>query len=218
MITCHIASIYGRENSLHKTVNSIINQVDKVYVMLNDYPSIPRWLEDGKIHAELLLNELGDGAKWLHCWDEPSVCVCVDDDLILPYDFIDTLRRGMALFGGAISAHGKRYDKLPIEHYRRNFTANYRCLNAVAQSSPCHIIGTGVLMFDNQQVKFDSSLYEYKNIADVLFSRLCIQQGILMTVLAHRVGWIRYQPQKTTIWNTSQDDTIPTMLVNNFLK
>jgi hypothetical protein len=183
--------------------------------MLNDYPSIPRWLEVLKFeNCELLDNNLGDGAKWLHCWDEPSLCAVFDDDLILPNDMIYTMKRGWCLFGGAVSLHGKLFGKLPIEHFRRNFTANYRCLGAVAQSSPCHVIGTGIMMFDNQKVTFNKSLFEYRNIADVLFSRLCTQQGVSMTVLAHRSGYIRYQPQKVTIWNTSQDDTIPTKIVN----
>jgi hypothetical protein len=192
--------------------------VDKIYVGLNDYPSIPRWLDDGKIRAELLKNELGDGAKWLHCWDEGGVCLTLDDDLIVNDDYVQYLLMGLEKYDGAVSFHGKCYKNRPIEHFRRNFTSNYRCLNTVECDSVVDIIGTGVLMFDNHTILGDSSLYEYKNMADVLFSRLCIQKGIPMTVLAHRIGWIRYQPQKTTIWNTSQDDTIPTMLVNNFLK
>jgi hypothetical protein len=186
--------------------------------MLNDYPSIPRWLEDDKIHAEILDNSLGDGAKWLHCWDEPSICACLDDDLILPSNYIEVLRQGLSLYGGAVSFHGKCYRNRPINHFRRDFTANYRCLNTVECDFPVDIIGTGVLMFDNHNILGDSSLFEHKNMADVLFSRLCIKQGVSMTVLAHKLGYIRYQPQKTTIWNTSQDDTIPTRLINEFLK
>ena len=219
MITCHIPSVPNRALSLQKTVNSIIGQVDKLYISLNGYEKIPNWIISNKIHAEILDNSLTDGAKWLHCWDESAICVHLDDDLIVPQDFVRHMLDGYLAYGGAVSLHGKIYGNRPITHYKRNFTLNYRCLGTVHNDVPgIDVIGTGCMLFDNEQVKKDDSLFEYKNMADVLFSRLCHQQNIPMTVLAHKAGWLMYMPQEVTIWRTTPDDSIQTRLINEFLK
>ena len=50
------------------------------------------------------------------------------------------------------------------------------------------------MMFDNRQVKLDNSVFEYKNMPDVLFSRLCHKQGIPMTILKHNSTYLKYIP------------------------
>jgi hypothetical protein len=157
---------------------------------------------------------MGANAKLLHCWDEPSICAVIDDDLVYPNGYIPFMLSGLRKHSGAVSLHGKSFANRPIAHYRRNFTANYRCLGSVDKDVRVDVIGSGCMMFDNQQVKFDISIYEYKNMTDVLFSRLCTLQGVPMTVLSHNAGYLRYMPQVRTIWNTSGDDTIPTKIVN----
>jgi hypothetical protein len=229
MISCHIASLPERSESLKKTIISIYHQVDKVYVALNGYIDIPIWLVNLQ-HAnyELLDNSLGDGAKWLHCWDEPAICFLLDDDLSVsngvnmrqPWqqNYVLYMLEGLKRYGGAVSLHGKNYANRPVVRYRRNYTANYRCLNTVANDTRVDVIGTGCMVFDNTQIKFDQSLYEHKNMADVLFSRLCHQQGIQMTVLKHNRGYLQYTPPKVRIWRMTTDDRIQTEIINSFLK
>ena len=176
MISCHIASLPERESSLRQTINSIYKQVSKIYVSLNGYPQEPNWLtEMYNTKCITLDNSLGDAAKFLNCWDEPAICLVLDDDLIVPKDYVQYMINGLAKYGGAVSLHGKKYSTRPIEHYRRNFTANFRCLNTVLEDSKVDIIGTGIMAFDNTQVKFDKSLLEHKNMADVLFAKLTVK-------------------------------------------
>jgi len=181
MIACHIASLPEREESLKRTFFSIRTQVSKVYIMLNGYGQVPKWLvTDGlygnlQIEYELLDNSLGDGAKWLHCWDKTAINIVLDDDLIVPGGYVSYMINGLARYGGAISLHGKCYAIRPIQHFKRNFTSNYRCLGSVAEDVRVDVIGTGCLAFDNTQVKFSESLFEHKNMADILF------QGCVMS-------------------------------------
>jgi hypothetical protein len=216
MVICHIPSIPERFECLQRTISSIYNQVDKIYIALNGYGEIP-YDVFRFANCELLDNSLGDAAKWLHVNDDIGYHVFVDDDLILPQTFVDTLRRGSDKYGGAVSFHGKSYSDRPILRYRRNYTANYRCLGGLDKDVKVDILGTGCMLFDNTQIILDQSVYEHKNMADVLFSRFCVKNNIPMTVLAHKGGWIRYMPQKITIWNTSYDDTIQTKIINEYL-
>jgi hypothetical protein len=171
-----------------------------------------------KVKYGLLDNSLGDAAKFLHCWDEPSICAVLDDDLILPSDYISYMYKRLSYYWNAVSLHGKSYAVRPIKSFRRDFTANYRCLNTVGIDSPVDVIGTGVLMFDNRQILRSNSLFEHKNMADILFSRHCVQSGHTMMVLKHHLGWVHYMPQPTTIWRESADDSVQTRILNEFLK
>ena len=219
MITAHIPSLPDREESLRRVIAAISPQVDRVYVSLNGYDRIPEWLSNLRYaNCELLDNSLGDGAKWLHVNDESSVCVLLDDDLVVGMNFVWYLMYGLNRYGGALSLHGRTYTK-PVGSFRRNYTGNYRCLGNVANDVKVQLIGTGCTIFDNRQVKLDNSVYEHKNMADVLFSRFCTYNNIPMTVLKHRAGeYLRYIKPANTIWSTSGDCSIQTEILNSFLK
>jgi hypothetical protein len=222
MITAHIATIPEREESLRKVLNAISPQVDKTYVSLNSYQVKPDWIDTfHKVCYTLCDNSFTDGAKWLHVNDEPSICVILDDDLIVSPGFVNYMLQGLYNFGGAVSLHGKRYDKRPILRYRRSYTANCRCLGTCETDMPVHVIGTGCTLFDNRRIKLDQSVYEYPSMADVLFSRFCTYNNIPMTVLKHKAGqYLTYIPplDGKTIWRSTTDDTIQTEIIKSFLK
>ena len=225
MIACHIASLPERSECLKKTVSSVYGQVNEIHITLNGYTEVPKWLlalelhsNHPTIHYDILDNALGDSAKFLHCWEKPATCLILDDDLYASPHYVPYMIDGLRRHGGAVSLHGKCYAIRPIQHFKRNFTSNYRCLGSVAEDVRVDVIGTGCLAFDNTQVKFNESLFEQRNMADVLFSRLCWQQGVPMTVLKHDIGIIRYMPQTNTIWRNTHDDRIQTEIINSFLK
>ena len=63
MITAQIASIPDRVETLKRTVNSLINQVDLLFVALNNYEEVPDFLTNNrKIVYALMDNSLGDAA------------------------------------------------------------------------------------------------------------------------------------------------------------
>jgi len=218
MISCHIATLPERENSLKKVLDAIIPQVDKVYVGLNGYDKIPDWLRDLRnVNSEIHDNSLGDGAKWIHTMDEPSICITLDDDLVATPNFVKYMLYGLDKYGGACSLHGKNYAR-PIRSFKKSMKNVYRCLGNVDKDVRVDVIGTGCMIFDNRQVILDNSVYEHKNMADVLFSRLCFRQRKPMTVLAHHAGqFLTYLPQEKTIWRETKDDSVQTKILNEFL-
>jgi hypothetical protein len=220
MVSCHIATLPERVESLKQVIASISPQVDKVYIMLNGHTEVPSFLRELRnVNYEICDNSLTDGAKWLHVNDEPAVCVILDDDLIATPLFVKYMLEGLHRYGAAVSLHGKRYDTKPVLRFRRSYTSNFRCLGNVDSDIPVHLIGTGCMLFDNRRIMLDQSVYEYKDMADVLFSRFCTYNNIPMTVLKHRAGqFLRYIPQAETIWHRTYDDKIQTEILNNYLK
>ena len=218
MITCHIASIGERKESLRLVLNAVSPQVERVYVSLNDYDSVPTWLyQYGNVWHEMLNNSLGDASKFLKVNSQAGECVVLDDDLIVPRGFVKDMMGGLKKYGGAVSLHGKIYNR-PIVHFKKGF-ANYRCLNTVDHDvTGIEVLGTGCMIFDNQEVKIDLSNFPHRNMADILFSKVLYGRGIPMTVLKHRYGYLRYIPQKTTIWMQTRDCTQHTLLLQSYLK
>jgi len=221
MVIAHIATIPERENSLRQVLAAISPQVDKTYVSLNGYQVEPDWLRiERNVFTELLDNSLADSAKFFHVNDEPAICITLDDDLIVSPNYVRYMLSGLSKYGGAVSLHGRKYTK-PVKSFRRNFTANYRCLGSVANDEQVQLLGTGCTAFDNRQVKLDGSVYEYRLMADVLFSRFCTYNNIPMTVLRHKAGqYLKYIPpvDGRTIWRSTTDDRVQTLIINLFLK
>jgi len=218
VISAHIATIPERSETLPKVINAISTQVDKVYIALNGYTEVPSFLRQLRnVEAEILDNSLGDSAKLRKCFECQGICLVLDDDLIPSLNLRHWMEWGLKKYGGVIGLHGRNYPR-PVTHFKK-WIANYRCLGNVPEDiHNIDLIGTGVMMFDSSKVKLDNSIFEYKNMLDVLFSRLCHQQGIPMTVLKHNNTYLKYIPQENTIWNTTRDFTVHTKILQSFLK
>jgi len=217
MITAHIATIPERLRTLRKVVEAVVPQVNKVYVELNGHQTVPKWLRDLRFaNCEMLDNSLGDAAKWLHCNYEPSFCVFIDDDLIVPRGFVSYLMGGLRKYGGAVGLHGRNYP-VPVNNFRQ-WSENYRCLGTVTEDKRVHLLGTGCMLFDNTQTILDQSVFEHRNMADVLFARFCHKNNIPMMVLKHKSNYLKYIPQEHTIWRSARDTTIHTEILKSFLK
>ena len=217
MVTAHIASISTREESLKRVIQSMYNQVDAIFIALNDYKEVPAWLSKyPKAQGVLLDNQLKDTAKFLFIHEIEGLCLVWDDDLCMPNFCVRYLELGLKKYGGVVGLHGKVYDKSKEIQFKK-WSANYRCLGTCAEDARVDIIGSGVMLFDNRQVKLDLSVFEYPGMADVTFSRVCHQQNIPMTVLKHPASYLTYVPPGDTIWRNTRDFTQHNKLLNEFL-
>ena len=86
MIIANIATIPEREQLLEKTVNSLKNQVDIIFICLNGHAKIPNFLIGSKnIIIQLSDNKKGDAGKfWLYCTANLQIAdwFFCDDDII----------------------------------------------------------------------------------------------------------------------------------------
>ena len=83
--TVQIATLPNRLDCLRKTVASLYDQVDGIFVMLNGHGVYPVVYDsEDKIGYELLDNQLGDGAKLYNADKREGFVFLCDDDLIYP--------------------------------------------------------------------------------------------------------------------------------------
>ena len=214
-----MASLPDRESAALRSIESIINQVDKVYVALNGYNHIPlAWQNNPKIHCDILDNSLyGDAAKFYHVEEcKDSYYFAIDDDLLFPEGYIDYLILGINKYNGLVSLHGRNYP-IPFVHFKR-WVGSYRCLGEVNSDVRVNFIGSGCCGFNTNQLKLSIKDFKSRNMADVYLSRAAYLQNVPMYVLRHKTGYIDYLSPKTTIWQQTSNYSVHNEVLRSFLK
>jgi glycosyltransferase involved in cell wall biosynthesis len=79
-----LATIPGREKMMKKAVESMLPQVDHIYISLNNYTKIPAWMDHKKITAIFNNNSKGDSSKFSMANYVDGFFFSIDDDLIYP--------------------------------------------------------------------------------------------------------------------------------------
>jgi hypothetical protein len=186
-----------------------------MFIALNGYDSVPKWvLREPKIKHDLLDNSLGDSAKFLHVEECDGYYCSGDDDLIYPKEYARTHVNAIKTYKAITTFHGRRYDKRPLLHYKKDFTLNLHCLNTVEKDTQVQVGGTGVMAFDTNRFKVTICDFKMPNMADLWVGLLAKEQNIPIMVLAHRLNTFRYmKPRGKTIWQTTKDDSYQTNLL-----
>jgi len=217
-IVVNVAS-YKRTESLIRTLESIINQCDEINVALNDHymEEIPDFLHHNKINLFFTDNSIGDAFKFLNLEKVDGYYFSIDDDLIYPPTYVsDTIKRCKEFNNKkVVTYHGRNFPSFPISSYYRSASERYACLNKVKNDVKVQFGGTGVMCFHTSLIKIPIDYFKNANMADVWIGKYCIENNIEIICLKHDEGYMKYIPQKSTIYNeASKSDKIQTGLVN----
>jgi hypothetical protein len=217
MITVQIATLPDRETMLWQTVKSLYQQADAFYIMLNGHKEEPRIPDPSdKIRYVKLQNERKDGAKFYEAEYRKGYVFTMDDDLTVKDGYISLLKSKVDKYQGAVSLHGKIYNRPPVD-FRRAKTV-YRCLGTVEKDTRIDLIGTGCMAYHTDLIKVKYDDFPIGGLADVWFSKLCWEQSISMWVIAHQSGYLQYLYPSMTLWQTMGRATLQTELIKSFIK
>jgi len=219
MITAQIASVPDRVDSLHLTVTSLIDQVDQIFVGLNNYDEVPSFLQHDKIVSVLMDNSLGDAAKFYDVEQRDGYVLTCDDDLIYPQGYVGYMTSAVDRHKCVVTLLGKRYDNRPIASYRRGYTHIKRALLSVALDEEVHVGGTGCMAFHTDHLKVSIDDFKKPNMADLWMAKVAHEQGVKIMVIAHPQRYLTHRRHAVGIWNTSgRLDGYQTEVINSFLK
>ena len=222
MKIAQIASLPDRVKLLKQTIESLEPQMDRIFVYLNNYEKIPRFIEKSSTTYGVLCDNLhGDAAKFTDVdqYKGAYIFTC-DDDLVYPSDYADKMIAGVKKYRCPVSLHGSVFRKLPIEDYHGDPNKiKYHCLYNVPQDVQAHIVGTGVLCYKFEHVPgLSLQDFEIRNMADIWFSKYCKIRGIATVVLKHEEGYIKYLNPSSTIWDQKVNDCqLETEIINSYL-
>ena len=198
VIICGLATTIERRDNLIDTINSIINQVDKLIIYQNGYKEKKDNLLNEKIEIISSLDtkiDMGDAGKFYSVSKyKNSYYFSIDDDLIYPPDYVEKTINHLTELNNqsVVSYHGKNFSKFSKSYYsdleRHN---NYRCLDRVNENKIIEFPGTGVMCFHTDYFKLKFENFEYPNIADVFLGIELIKQNKNCICLKHEENWIK---------------------------
>jgi glycosyltransferase involved in cell wall biosynthesis len=224
-IICGIATVKGREESLKDTVESIIEQVDKLIVYQNGYKNIFDFLRNDKIEVISSLDtgiDMGDAGKFYKV-NEFKNCyyLSIDDDLIYPNDYVEAVVKKLKKYNNKIilSFHGRILDKNLNTYYNGHLEV-FRCLDEVKYDKFIHFGGTGVMGFHTSVVNISFDYFEYPNMADIWIGLFARENNIPILCSSHNEKWIIHTKKinlnETIFRKSKNNDSIQNHIISNF--
>ena len=173
-----IATMKGREVTLKRTIESLINQVDDIHVYNNEIEPI-NLTDNGKFHA-------------LHLYSEPIYFFSCDDDIIYPSDYISKTIEAIEKHECIVSYHGRRLRGVGLNYYKGH--TSFACLGNFPQTCEIDVSGTGVTAFRTDYFN-PTEIYksEFKKMSDLVFAHEAAVESKKIMHIGHSAGWIKYQ-------------------------
>jgi hypothetical protein len=214
----NIAS-YNRLDSLLKTIDSVIDQCDELNVILNfEVEEIPEVFFNQKIKLVFSDNSFGDAMKFYFLTESDGYFLTIDDDLIYPPNYVNFMINKCKQFNdkNVITLHGRSFKKIPTKSYYSDATERYSFSQNVKENTAVQFGGTGVMCFHTSLFKLPIEYFKFPNMADVWVGKYCIENNIQIICSEHEKEFVKYIPQKTTIFDEeSKNDFIQTQVVNS---
>lgn len=217
-VLASMASIPSRRATLEDSVRSLLLQCDRVRVFLNGYPDIPDVLNHPRVDIRRSQDwdDRGDAGKMF--WLEqdaatPGFRLTVDDDLIFPPDYAETMARKVAAWNNSAiySMHGVLL-RQPFANYYEDSSraATFHFARQLRADRRVHIGGTGALCLHSSAVNMSWSDFKYCNSADLWLALYAQQNNIPILTPARPRFWIRENKQEfpdDTIYRHSRNRT-----------
>jgi len=226
-IICGVATVKGREEALKETVNSIINQVDKLIIYQNGYKEIFDFLKNDKIEVYSSIEtgiDMGDAGKFYKLSEyKNNYYFSIDDDLIYPSDYVKVSLENLINYKNEIivTYHGRTLLENAKSYYK-DAKIKHKCLDTVNYYDFVHFGGTGVMAFHTSFVKINFNYFKHPNMADIWVGLFARENNIPILVIPHTSNWIKYSDKfdtNDTIYNTHiSNSIIQDSLILNFNK
>lgn len=188
MIRAHLATFPPRRRLLRQVVQSILGQVDHLFVVLNDYDSIPGFLaKDRRITAIIPDRDLKDAGKFHFLPEADDIVFTIDDDIGYARDYVEaTLARAGAVgFGGHVFGYqGNAY--MP----QTDTWQTYPFHKPVAHQTGVTIIDTGTLCARGDAIAPLCEIEFFAGAVDHAYNAWLTEQGILLWVLPRGERWL----------------------------
>jgi hypothetical protein len=187
-----LSSIPSRADGLLRVVDSLYDQVDEIFIYLNNYPQAPRQLANDTRIKAFTGPDLGDRGKFYFAQGFLGYYFSADDDIAYPPSYVEHLVDGIERYHrkAIVGLHGSiiadDFSSYYDPAHRRVLSFDRR----VAHDQFVHILGTGCSAFHSETISIGMDDFQLPNMADVFLALIAQRQGIPSVVLAHPKGWV----------------------------
>lgn len=194
IISAGLASFPARREKLEQTIASLLPQVDRIYVYLNQYDAIPDFLKHSRITVELggTDRDLRDNGKFYFVEQaKAGYFFTVDDDIVYPADYVQRLIRGIEFYErkAIVGVHGTIFAK-PIVKYFKGRTV-YHFEHELRHDVVVNQLGTGTVAFHTSSIRPALTSFRSTGMADVWLALLAKAKNLPLIVLQRPAGWLR---------------------------
>jgi FkbM family methyltransferase len=167
-----MAALPERVDAMRRSICSLVDQVDEIFVSLNGFEEIPLGPWDPKV--KFVLNEnIGDLAKFQFLDEEfEGYYFTCDDDILYPGYYIDSIIYYIEKFKGQVAAgwHGSILKK-PFENYYDSRSRRVLTFGSAQHTGQfVDILGTGCIGFDARVIRPPIDIFKRPNMADIYFA------------------------------------------------
>jgi len=216
-IYASVASIPSREKSLALTVGSLVDQVDRLNVFLNNYGTVPGFLRRDKITVETNQKHGDKGAAGKFFWHDKltGYLLTCDDDIVYPPDYVRRVVDGIDRYNrrAVVGFHGSTF----VKKQYVGGTTRHHFSGSLAKDTHVHILGTGCIGLYSSTLALSCESFPYANKTDIWLGAICQDKRVPMISLAKKSSWIRGVSHKETLWNrVRKDDSLETEIVQKY--
>lgn len=202
-ITANIATQPSRLNVLSQMIKSIENQVDDINICLNEFESVPKFLQDhSKVFATIPFGNLTDNGKfgYLSEGSDTEYYFTMDDDIIYPTDYVEKTIANIEKYGCIVTYHGRLLRGIDLDYYREHDF--YSCLQEQKEEFEIDVCGTGVTAFRTDYFcPSELAFSEHQRMSDVIFSLEAARQGKIMGLCNKPNKWIKALTVEDSIYD-----------------
>lgn len=208
LVSVCIASFPPRRKQLKQVVRSLIDQVDLVFVYLNQYDEVPDFLKHPRIIVELGGKDLRDNGKFHFASIIPDgYCVTADDDIIYPKDYVETLIRKIEIYGrkACVGLHGTVFAKPFVSYFEGRRVLHFR--QSLDRDRVVDQLGTGTFAFHTSLWRPSSEAWPDTGMVDAWVAVEARKKLIPLISIERKKAWLTAIPMP---------DDVPPSLFSEF--
>ncbi len=168
-ITVSIATFPERMASLKKALDSIYPWVDRINIFLNDYETVPEFLQDSKIHTQLSEVDQGDNGKFYWSESIQGYHFTCDDDITYSRQYFEVLLAAIEKYNRTVivGMHGSILNKeKEIDFYSENDRKVWSYRETIPQDRQVDFLGTGAMAYHSEGVQVPFHIFQSINMTD----------------------------------------------------
>lgn len=185
-----IASIEIRRTALSHVIDCLYDQVDELYIYLNDYSFVPDFLNREKITVIHDKGDVGDRGKFYGLIDFEGYYFTCDDDISYPPYYVKHCIDGIERYGrkSVVGWHGSLILHPFVDYYTPTSRRVLSFRAGRPKDTAVHVLGTGCTAFHTSTIQLKYEDFKTSNMADIYFALIGQAQSIPFVVLKHDAG------------------------------
>ena len=211
-VVAGMATMSSRVETATKAVASLIDQVDRLWIFLDRFETLPDYASHPKVRV-LRSQEVGDirgNGKMLALSQEQEdfIFLGADDDLLYPSDYVEEMCRHLAKYDYKV---GIGVHSAVLKRRIKTYRGSRRVFGISAGlwwDRPVDVLGTASMAFSTRACRFDVTAWRHVNMSDLQFALHAREAGLPLVAVRRPRKWVRELARK-------QDDSIYIALTKN---